>query len=112
MYFNVFRHRKRAGYDAEAYAADAARMEALASAQQGFIAFRRYAASDGEYLSLSEWETEADARAWARHPEHAAIQARGRSDYYESYVVYSCADPEVRRFERPEARPAPRRAAP
>jgi heme-degrading monooxygenase HmoA len=100
MYFNVFRHRKRSDLDADAYAADAARMEGLARAQKGFIAFRRYTASDGEFLSMSEWETEDDARAWASNPEHAVIQARGRSEYYESYVVYSCADPTIRRFER------------
>lgn len=69
MYFNVFRSRKREELDAEAYAADAARMEALARSQKGFIAFRRYASADGEGLSISEWETEEDARAWARHPE-------------------------------------------
>jgi len=103
MYFNVFRSRKRAGFDAETYAADGARMEALARVQKGFIAYRRYASADGEGLSMSEWETEADARAWARHPEHVAIQARGRSDYYESYVVYSCADPQIRRFPRDKA---------
>ena len=51
---------------------------------------------------ISEWETEADARAWARNPEHAAVQARGRSAYYESYMVYSCVDPEIRCFERGE----------
>lgn len=103
IYLNVFRTRKCADFDAEAYAADAARMEALARAQQGFIAFRRYAADDGEALSISEWETAADAHAWARHPEHAAVQARGRSDYYESYVVYSCIDPRVSRFDRRKA---------
>lgn len=100
MYMNVFRHRKAADFDADAYAADAARMEALASSQKGFIAFRRYTSRDGEFLSMSEWETQEDARAWARHPEHLEIQARGRSRYYQSYVVYSCCDPDVRRFER------------
>jgi heme-degrading monooxygenase HmoA len=102
MYLNVFRSRKRPGFDAEAYAADAARMEALARAQTGFIAFRRYAADDGEAVSISEWESEADALAWARHPDHAAVQARGRSAYYESYVVYACVNPRVRRFDRRE----------
>lgn len=100
IYFNVFRHRKRADLDAEAYAADAALMEVLARAQKGFISYRRYTASDGEFLSLSEWETEDDARAWASNPEHAVTQARGRSRYYESYVLYSCAEPKVRRFKR------------
>jgi len=71
MYLNVFRSRKRASFDAEAYAADAAPMEARARAQTGFITFRRYTADDGEALSISEWETQEDARAWARHPQHA-----------------------------------------
>lgn len=99
MYLNVFRTYKRADMDADAYAADAARMEALARQQNGFIAFKRYAASDGESLSISEWQTEADARAWAHHPEHAVIQRRARADYYQSYVVYSCPDPSVRTFD-------------
>jgi len=89
MYVNVFRTYKRADMDPAAYAADAERMETLARQQKGFVAFRRYAAADGETLSLSEWETEDDARAWARHPEHAVVQGRARSAYYESYVVYS-----------------------
>ncbi len=101
MYINIFRHRKVPGFNADAYAADAARMETLAAVQSGFIAFRRYAAADGEFLSISEWQTREDAQAWARHPEHLAIQARGRSDYYQSYVVYSCPDTEVRTFEKP-----------
>jgi heme-degrading monooxygenase HmoA len=100
MYLNVFRSRKRVDFDAEAYAADATRMEALARAQKGFIAYRRYVAEDGETLSMSEWETEADARAWQHQVDHAAVQAKGRADYYESYTVYSCADPRVTRFDR------------
>ena len=100
MYMNVFRSRKRADMDAGAYAADAARMEALAREQKGFIAYRSYKAEDGETLSMSEWESEEDARAWARNLEHAKVQGRGRTEYYESYTVYSCADPRVRQFSR------------
>lgn len=99
MYVNVFRTYKRADMDRTAYTIDAERMESLARRQKGFVAFRRYAAADGETLSLSEWETEEDARAWAQHPEHAIVQERARSAYYESYVVYSCVDPEIRRFQ-------------
>lgn len=100
MYMNVFRSRKRADMDAAAYATDAAAMQALAEAQPGFIAYRSYKADDGETLSMSEWESEAHARAWARHAGHLEVQGKGRTDYYDSYTVYSCADPEVRRFER------------
>ncbi len=100
MYLNVFRSRKRADMDAEAYAEDAARMEALARQQPGFIAYRSYRAEDGETLSMSEWESEDHARAWARHAEHAKVQGRGRAEYYESYTVYSCPDPHLRHFAR------------
>jgi heme-degrading monooxygenase HmoA len=103
MYLNVFRSRKRGDYDAAAYAADAEHMVTLARAQPGFIAYRSYAAADGESLSMSEWETEADARAWQRQVHHAAVQAKGRADYYESYTVYSCADARVTRFDRSPA---------
>jgi heme-degrading monooxygenase HmoA len=102
VYINIFTHRKRAGFDAAAYAEDAARIEALARSQKGFVAFRRYSSSDGESLSISEWETQEDAWAWAHNPEHLAVQKRGRTDYYESYVVYSCPNPNVRRFGRSE----------
>lgn len=84
--------------DADAYAADAARMEELARQLRGFLDFRRYSSVDGEALSSSEWETEEDARAWARNVEHVAVQGRARSAYYDSYVVYSCVNAEVRRF--------------
>lgn len=100
MYMNIFRSRKRADMDAPAYADDAARMLELARGMKGFIAFRTYKAEDGETLSMSEWETREDARAWAQHAEHALVQGKGKADYYESYTVYSCPDPEVRRFER------------
>lgn len=103
MYVNIFRSRKRADVDAGAYAADAARMETLARAQKGFVSYRSFKADDGETLSMSEWESEEDARAWQRNAEHAAVQARGRQDYYESYTVYSCADPGVRQFDRSKA---------
>jgi heme-degrading monooxygenase HmoA len=100
MHVTIFRSRKRADMDAQAYTADAVRMEALARAQKGFIAFRSYKADDGETLSMSEWETEADAQAWRRNAEHAMVQARGRQEYYESYTMYSCTDPTIRHFDR------------
>ena len=103
MFLIVFRNRKRADMDAAAYAADAERMEYLAAAQPGYLSFRSYAAEDGEVVAISEWADEAAARAWAGHAEHAQVQARGCASYYESYTVYSCADPRVRHFDRSES---------
>ena len=103
MHLVVFRNRKRPGLDAAAYEADAARMEALARAQPGFISFKSYAAGDGEVVALSEWDSEEAARAWRSHPDHAAVQARGRSGYYAEYTLFSCENPRIHRFERNES---------
>jgi heme-degrading monooxygenase HmoA len=98
MYLNVFRSRKRPDHDPAAYAADAARMAELATAQPGFIDYKSFAAPDGESVTISTWADAAAAQAWAAHPEHRAAQARGRSDYYAAYTMWTCADAQERRF--------------
>jgi len=103
MYLTVFRNRKRADFDRAAYDADAARMEALAAGQPGFRSIKSFVAEDGEVLTLSEWDSEADAKAWGRHPDHAAVQARGQAGYYDEYTLFACTDPRVKRFERTDS---------
>lgn len=100
MYLVVFRNRKRASIDQAAYDAEAAAMEALAAAQPGYLAFKSYAADDGEIVALSEWADEASARAWGRIAEHREVQARGRSVYYQDYTLFACAEPRIHRFTR------------
>ncbi|MBN8500527.1 MAG: antibiotic biosynthesis monooxygenase [Sphingomonadales bacterium] len=102
MYLTVFRNRKRPDMDVAAYQADNTRMEELAAAQPGFVAIKGFVAADGEVVAISEWESEEAAKAWGSHPEHARVQARGRSDYYQSYTLYSCTHPKVRSYERPK----------
>ncbi|GGC09453.1 hypothetical protein GCM10011494_30130 [Novosphingobium endophyticum] len=99
----MFRNCKRADIDARAYARDAQAMEELARRQPGFHSFKSYAGEDGEVIALSEWADEASARAWGRHAEHAAVQGRGRSGYYENYTVFACDSPRIHRFERTRA---------
>ena len=103
MYLTVFRNRKRADMDLAAYQADNARMEELARNQPGFISIKGFVADDGEVVAISEWESEEAARAWGSHPEHAQVQARGRSNYYDAYTLYSCSDVRVRSYERPQS---------
>jgi heme-degrading monooxygenase HmoA len=98
MFLVVFRNRKRPDLDQAAYEADAARMEALAREQPGFLSFKSYTADDGEVIALSEWESEDAARDWGRHAEHLAVQGEGRRSYYESYTLFACDDPRVHRF--------------
>jgi heme-degrading monooxygenase HmoA len=102
MFLVVFRNRKRPGIDGEAYAADAALMEALARSQPGFVSFKSYVANDGEVVAISEWASEAAVHAWGSHPDHAAIQRRGRDSYYQDYTLFACDRPGVRHFERSE----------
>jgi heme-degrading monooxygenase HmoA len=101
MYLTVFRNRKRPDMDLSAYQADNARMEELAASQPGFLSIKGFVADDGEVVAISEWDSEEAAKAWGSHPEHAQVQARGRSAYYDSYTLYSCSDPRVRSFARP-----------
>jgi heme-degrading monooxygenase HmoA len=100
MFLVVFRNRKRADIDAAAYAADNARMEQLGKAMPGFLSIKSFFADDGELVTISEWESEAHAKAWGRHPEHAVVQARGKADYYQDYALYTCAAPVIRQFRR------------
>ncbi len=100
MFLVVFRNRKRPDVDAEAYGRDADRMEALARAQPGFLAFKSYTAGDGEVVAISEWADEAAAQAWRRNVEHAAVQAKGRADYYADYTMFACPEPRVRSYRR------------
>lgn len=101
MFLVVFRNRKRADIDAAAYSADARRMEELAGEQPGFISFKSYTAEDGEVIALSEWGSAEAALAWRRQAEHAQVQGKGRSDYYEDYTLYTSDNPRTHRFERP-----------
>ena len=103
MYLAIFRNRKRTDIDLDAYAADAARMEALARRQPGFLSFKSYESADGEVVAISEWASEAAVHAWGSHAEHAAIQQRGRDEYYETYTLFACDSPRTHRFERNDA---------
>lgn len=103
MFLVVFRNRKRADIDAQAYSADAVRMEELARAQPGYLSFKSYTADDGEVVAISEWSSEAAMHAWGTHPDHAAIQQRGRAEYYHDFTLFACDAPGIRRFERPDS---------
>jgi heme-degrading monooxygenase HmoA len=98
MFLVVFRSRKRADIDQAAYDAEAERMEVLARQQPGYLAFKSYAADDGETIAMSEWVDEAAARAWGRVAEHRVAQQRGRAAYYDSYTLFVCDEPHIRQF--------------
>ena len=52
-------------------------MYALASAMPGFVSYKDFSASDGESLTLVEFESEQTLLAWRDHPEIVRVQERG-----------------------------------
>lgn len=84
--------------DADGYAAMAARMDALAAEQPGYLGVR--SVRDGvEGITVSYWRDDASARAWKSVAEHAEAQARGRQDWYAEYDVIVAEV--IRAYSRP-----------
>jgi heme-degrading monooxygenase HmoA len=69
------------------YAAMAERMEELARNRPGFLGIESARGPDGFGITVSYWESEEAIRAWKADAEHRQAQARGRTDWYQSYSV-------------------------
>jgi len=102
MIVTIFRSRLREETLAE-YGPVAEQMERLASSMPGFISFKSFAADDGEHLSIIEFESEEDQRAWRDHAEHRIAQAAGRDRFYSTYKIQVCTPTRTRDFERQSA---------
>ena len=74
------------------------RLGAIARTMPGFISWKGCFAEDGERVSIHEWESAEQLRAWREHPEHVEAQKKGRQDFYESYTLYVCENPRESRF--------------
>lgn len=82
----IFRSRL-SGADAEGYAEAAARMDALAAEQSGYLGMESVHDAAGEGITVSWWADEAAARAWRDHPEHEATREAGRARWYDWYEL-------------------------
>lgn len=87
----VFRTRLRAGVDEAEMEQVGGRMYEIASAMPGFLSYKDYAAADGEFVSIAEFDSPEALAAWRDHPEHREIQQRGRERYFSEYRVQVCA---------------------
>lgn len=86
----VFRSRLREGIDFEELARLGGRMYELASAMPGFVSYKDFTASDGENVSIVEFESLPTLEAWRTHPEHRAVQARAREAFMSEYHIQVC----------------------
>jgi heme-degrading monooxygenase HmoA len=94
----VFRARLRDAVDLQALAAMGARMHALAVAMPGFVSYKDFAAEDGEAVTVVEFASEQDLRAWRNHPEHREAQERGRREFFADYRIQICTVERAYRF--------------
>lgn len=90
MIVTIFRSRIRTDVDGAALEADGARMVELASAMPGFVSYKEFAASDGEYVAIVEFTDLESLQAWREHPEHREVQQRGRDAYMSEYHIQVC----------------------
>jgi heme-degrading monooxygenase HmoA len=67
------------------YLTMAARMEALAAKQPGFLGIE--SAREGLGISVSYWTDETAAAAWKQVSEHVVAQQRGRDAWYADFQV-------------------------
>jgi heme-degrading monooxygenase HmoA len=101
MIVTVFRNRARTDLDSETLqkvTQVGERMAELAQTMPGFIAYRDYAAADGERVTVGEFETIEDNLRWRDHPEHRAAQAFGRSHVFSEYRIQVCEQIRETRF--------------
>lgn len=84
-YYAVIFSSVRTEADAAEYAAMAARMDALAADQPGYLGAEN--ARDGVGITVSYWRDLESIAAWRRHAEHALAQQHGRERWYSSYRV-------------------------
>jgi uncharacterized protein (DUF952 family)/heme-degrading monooxygenase HmoA len=85
----VFTSRRRQDASAadDGYDEMALRMEHLARQQPGFRDILSVRGADGVGVTVATFDTERDAAAWKRHPEHLDAQRLGRERFYEWYEL-------------------------
>jgi len=75
----------RSAHDDDGYDRAAARMVELAGAQPGYRGIESVRGADGLGITVSYWNSDADARAWKQHSEHLVTQQIGRHSWYRWY---------------------------
>lgn len=86
VYAVIFSSRRTSGDD-QSYAAAAARVEALAREQPGFLGVESARDADGFGITVSYWRDEAAIRAWKMQAEHRATREHGREHWYAHYEL-------------------------
>ncbi len=89
MVVTIFRSRLDEEY-LEEYQSIAPDIFKLAQSMPGFISFKSFSSTDGERVSIIEFETLEYLQAWRDHPEHQKAQELGRERFYTEYKIQVC----------------------
>ena len=103
MVYTLFfsRLREFSGEEQDAYRRHAQAVQEVAVAEHsGFVSLKTYVSEDGERLSVVVFRDAESQRGWKLDPLHREAQARGRSDYYESYRIVVCEERHVHGWVR------------
>jgi heme-degrading monooxygenase HmoA len=98
MVIVVFRSRLRPGVDVTALEQLGIRMYGLATKMPGFVSYKDFGATDGESVSIVEFESPETLAAWRHHPEHVEAQRLGRERYFAEYRIDVCTPVRGARF--------------
>ncbi len=100
MVVTVFRSRLKP-QAAEEYGQWASRIGELAKTMPGYVSHKVFTAVDGERVTIVEFETEDNVRAWGSHPDHVLAKKKGRASFYSEYRIQICKVLKQSAFEAP-----------
>lgn len=79
---------QRTPSDEAEYGRASERMEQLAGRQPGYLGIESARDTRSRFgITVSYWESEADARSWKQVAEHLEVQRLGAATWYERYQV-------------------------
>lgn len=104
MILTVFRSRLNEVFSAE-YDHHVQTTSVLAEKMPGFLGHKMFVAPDGERVTLVEFDSAENQRAWSLSPEHRAAAIAGRRGFYSQYRIQICTVTRDSQFVAPVARP-------
>lgn len=77
------------------------RMLELADGYDGYLGIESARNSDGSSVAVSYWRDRESIRQWARDPEHLVAKEKGRTVWYDHYMIRIARVEEA--YGRPES---------
>jgi heme-degrading monooxygenase HmoA len=110
MILTVFRSRLNEAFSDD-YDRHVQTTSALAEQMTGFLGHKMFTAPDGERVTLVEFDSMENQRAWSLSAEHRAAAIAGRRGFYSEYRIQICTVDRDARFVAPNRARAPEELA-